>query len=185
MKRYAPLVLALFASVTILFACGYAGTPPNERQVSVSISPKSVTLGAGATQQFAATVKNTSNAAVTWQVNGVAGGGSATGTISSSGFYAAPAAPPASSVTVTAVSVADATASGAATVGFKSAPLNITLAPASASVPENGAQFFTATISGAGSNSVQLTWSVNGVANGNAANGTISANGSATALYAA
>src|SRR5256884_5453723 len=38
--------------------------------VSVTISPTSATVAAGGTQQFSAVVQNTSNTAVTWQVNG-------------------------------------------------------------------------------------------------------------------
>src|SRR5205807_6353593 len=55
--------------------------------VSVTISPTSATVAAGGTQQFSATVQNTSNTAVTWQVNGVTGGNATVGTISSAGLY--------------------------------------------------------------------------------------------------
>src|SRR5207237_3693983 len=50
--------------------------------VRVTISPVSATVGAGGTQQFTATVQNTSNTAVTWQVSGVSGGNATVGTIS-------------------------------------------------------------------------------------------------------
>jgi hypothetical protein len=177
------LALALLVSLTLLFACGYAGTPPNERQVKVSISPKTVTLGAGATQQFTATVSNTSNTAVIWQVNGITGGGPVTGTLSTAGLYTAPTTTPASSVTVTAVSVADSSVNASATVSFQSSPVTITLTPTSASVPESGVQQFTATISAA--TAIDLAWSVNGVAGGSAATGTITANSSTSAIYSA
>src|SRR5256885_6437188 len=62
--------------------------------VRVTISPVSATVGAGGTQQFTATVQNTSNTAVTWQVSGVSGGNATVGTISSSGLYTAPAVVP-------------------------------------------------------------------------------------------
>src|SRR5438094_904013 len=78
--------------------------------VSVTISPTSATVGAGGMQQFTATVTNTNNTAVTWQVNGVPGGNATAGTISSAGLYTAPAAVPSpATVTVRAVSQADAT----------------------------------------------------------------------------
>ena len=51
-------------------------------QVSVSISPSVVTLGTLATQSFTATVTGSTNTAVTWQVNGVSGGSSTNGVIS-------------------------------------------------------------------------------------------------------
>ena len=54
-------------------------------------------------QQFTATVTNTTDTAVTWQVNGVTGGNATVGTINSSGLYTAPAViPNPASVTITA-----------------------------------------------------------------------------------
>ncbi|SNT34672.1 Glycosyl hydrolases family 28 [Granulicella rosea] len=67
----------------------------------------------GQTTQFAATVSGSSNTAVTWQVNGVTGGATATGTISATGLYTAPAVLPApNTVTIAAVSQAYTTVSG-------------------------------------------------------------------------
>ena len=81
--------------------------------VSVSILPSTVTVKTGIAQPFVATVAGTSNAAVNWSVNGVAGGTPASGTISSAGIYTAPVSVPTPfSVTVAAVSVADGTKSG-------------------------------------------------------------------------
>src|SRR5207248_9392556 len=57
------------------------------------------------------------NTAVTWQVNGVTGGNATVGTISSAGLYTAPAAVQSTTtVTVTAVSQADAITSASAQV---------------------------------------------------------------------
>ena len=71
----------------------------------------------GGTQAFAATVENTSNTSVTWQVNGVTGGNSTVGTISTAGLYTSPLLVPASpTVTVTALSIVDNTRSGSAQV---------------------------------------------------------------------
>jgi len=57
---------------------------------------------------------------VTWQVNGVTGGNATVGTISSSGLYTAPGVVPnPATVTVTAVSQADATKSAAAQVTIR------------------------------------------------------------------
>jgi serine protease len=84
--------------------------------VTVSPSAASVTSGGG-TQTFTATVQNTSNTSVTWQVGGVTGGNATVGTISTSGLYTAPATVPSpSTVTVTAISNADNTRSGSAQV---------------------------------------------------------------------
>src|SRR5437764_13338825 len=105
--------------VTVLETVGCAGvsTTPTPISVSVTISPILATVAAGGTQQFSAVVQNTSNTAVTWQVNGVTGGNATVGTISSSGLYTAPGVVPnPATVTVTAVSQADATKSAAAQV---------------------------------------------------------------------
>jgi hypothetical protein len=68
---------------------------------------------------FTDTVTGTTNAAVNWEVNSVAGGSATTGTISASGVYTAPSQVPSpANVTVTVVLQSDATkfASAAVTV---------------------------------------------------------------------
>ena len=80
--------------------------------VTVTVSGAAQTR-LGTNTQFSAAVANTSNLAVTWQVNGVTGGSAATGTISSTGLYTAPASlPSGNSVTVGAVSQASPAVSG-------------------------------------------------------------------------
>ena len=72
------------------------------------------------TQQFTATVQNTSNKSVTWKVNGVTGGNSTVGTISASGSYRAPSSVPNPAVvTVSATSVVDPAKSASASVTVK------------------------------------------------------------------
>ena len=96
--------------------CGVVSKTQPPIPVNVTISPTSATVATGGTQQFTATV-NTSNTAVTWQVNGVTGGNATVGTISSSGLYTAPATVQSTTtVTVTAVSQADPTKSASAQV---------------------------------------------------------------------
>jgi hypothetical protein len=107
------------AGVCILgmFGCSGSSTTQTPVPVSITISPTSATVVAGSTQQFMATVQNTSNTAVTWQVNGVTGGNATVGTISSAGLYTAPAVVPSpATVTVTAVSQADPTKAASAPV---------------------------------------------------------------------
>jgi hypothetical protein len=76
-------------------------------------------------QTFGATVTGSSNTAVTWQVNGITGGSIITGVISTSGVYSAPHYISSSiipgggmptTVTITAMSQANAAAFGTATV---------------------------------------------------------------------
>ncbi len=79
--------------------------------ISVTVQPGSVSLTNSQTQQFTATVANTTNQSVTWTIS------PATGTITSTGAYTAPALiSSTASLKVTATSVADATKSGSATV---------------------------------------------------------------------
>jgi serine protease len=87
-------------------------------RVRLEVCPAAISVEVGSgTQAFTATVANTTDDSVTWMVNGVAGGSATLGTISSSGVYTAPAnAPPSSQVTITAVSSADQTVAGSATL---------------------------------------------------------------------
>jgi len=85
--------------------------------VRVSVSPISAVLSAGATQQFTAAVSGASNPSVTWSVNGMTGGDSTVGTISSSGLYTAPVSISSTQLFfVAAVNAADPTVAGTATV---------------------------------------------------------------------
>ena len=102
------------ASPQNVFKQGINITVSGTAGISVSVTPSSATVQINATQQFTATVSGTTNTSVTWSVDGVTGGNSTVGTISTSGLYTAPAA--AGTHTVTATSVADTTRSGSAQV---------------------------------------------------------------------
>ena len=130
-------VITLSLAISMTVACGGNGNsssgggnpppPPPPPIVAVSVFPSSATVAAGSHQQFTATVTNSSSTSVNWEVNGVVGGNTITGTISASGLYIAPLAPPAAGqVTITAVSQADATkfASAIVTPVFSNATLN-------------------------------------------------------------
>ena len=109
------------------------GTP------AVTVTPSTATVITGATLQF------TANKAVTWAVNGVAGGNAQSGYISTGGLYTAPAAVPSpATVTVQATTVATPPATGTATVTIHYR------APAVSSVTPNPltAGSFTLTING-------------------------------------
>ena len=122
-----------------LAACGGGGKPITGT-VSISLSPASATVAAGATQQFTAAVVGSDNTAVTWSVTEAAGG-----SVSASGLYTAPAA--AGGYHVVATSVADATksASAAVTVNAPAAPV---LTPSSVSLLTGATQQFTVTVAG-------------------------------------
>jgi len=81
--------------------------------VSVTVSPASASITSGATQQFTAAVRDTSNTAVTWSAS--------SGQISTAGLFTAPTVSAATAVTVTATSTADPTAKGSASISVSPA----------------------------------------------------------------
>jgi hypothetical protein len=159
----------------------------NEQIVAgVAVSPLSDSLHVSDTAQFTATVSGVSNTAVTWAVNGVPGGNSTMGTITSSGLYTAPAAVPNPNMfSVTATSVADPTLPGISSMTIYP-PHQLSVFPATASVlPGNKLifQYFTNIYFPITSSSYGqvVSWSVNSIAGGNSTVGTITQVGLYTA----
>ena len=117
MSRTNTVSLCL-AFVFALAGCSGFPVKPNNATVTVNVTAPSSTVSVFGTLQFAAQVTGSSNTAVTWQVNGTAGGSQSTGFISSSGLFVAPGSAPSQGdgtpipVTITAVSQASSTASG-------------------------------------------------------------------------
>ncbi|WP_306589643.1 right-handed parallel beta-helix repeat-containing protein [Geothrix sp. 21YS21S-4] len=150
--------------------------------VSVALTPTATTVASGGTASFTATVSNATNAAVTWKVDGIAGGNSTTGTVSGTGntvTYTAPTA--AGTHALVATSSADATKSASATITVQAPPVGVTLSPTTSSVAAGATLAFTATVSGS---TAGVTWTVDGVAGGNTTTGTIAGSGT-TATYTA
>ena len=97
------------ASVTV--------TAVTQTQVSVSVSPTTASVRVRTSRQFVATVQGSTNTAVTWKVNGIAGGNGTVGRISQSGDYTAPNQVPQSpTVQIAATAEADPTKSATANV---------------------------------------------------------------------
>jgi hypothetical protein len=166
-------------AVSGLAGCGGSGSDAPAAPITVSVSPSTASVGIGAAQAFTATVANSTNGGVTWQVGGVSGGNAILGTISNAGLYSAPAAVPSpAAVTITAVAAADTSKSGTATVTVF-APVTVAIEPTTATVSVSGTYQFAATASNASDPSV--SWAVNGVAGGNATLGTVSGAGVYTA----
>jgi hypothetical protein len=119
--------------------------PPASGNIQVSVTPNPVNVRAGSSQQFAVSVSGTTNTAVSWSVNNVAGGNSASGTITSSGNYTAPAAlPNPNTITVQATSAADSSASGSSNVTILNpTPILTSISPTSVNVGD-----FSLTITG-------------------------------------
>jgi hypothetical protein len=86
----------------------------------VTVHPAKASLTLTEQQQYTATVVNTTNHSVVWSVDGVRGGNSTVGTISTSGLYHPPAKR--STHTITAASVAQPTAKGSAKVWITDYP---------------------------------------------------------------
>lgn len=149
--------------------------------VSVSISPASASVQVGQSRQFSAVVSGTIFTGLSWLVNGVVGGNSAVGTISSSGFYTAPSSVPSVAVTVTAQSLAQSTAAARALVSITPAQavVSVSVSPASASLQVGRSQQFGAAVSGTSNTAVN--WLVNGTVGGNSIVGAITSSGNYTA----
>ena len=145
--------------------------------VSVSLTPGTASLGTGASQSFTATVSGTTNTAVAWAVDGISNGNSTVGTLTGSGntvTYTAPAS--SGSHTVAATSQADTTKGASAAVTIASTPtVSVSVTPGTASLATGATQSFSATVSG--STNTSVTWTVDGIANGNGTVGTISGTG--------
>jgi hypothetical protein len=133
-------VAVILSCVLISFcaACGSGGggsvapitVPPTVNAISsVSVAPATITLAPGESRQFSASVSGTGSYATTvkWTVNDIANGNTVVGTVSDSGLYATPYPSPVS-VTIKAVSTADPTKVGSATITLA--------APAVAAGPE-------------------------------------------------
>src|SRR5256885_6506956 len=113
------VIAGLVAGLLHLAGCGGGGSgdngatappppsppppPPPPASIDVSVTPAAASVQTGGTQTFTAAVTNTTNKAVTWRVNGITGGNTSVGTISTTGVYTAPATVPSPAiVTVTA-----------------------------------------------------------------------------------
>jgi serine protease len=102
-------------------AAGVMACSSTAPAIEVAVCPASASVQTGATQALSATLANTTDTAVTWQVNGIDGGNSVIGTVSSTGVYTAPASvPTGGSVTVTATSVADSGATASTQLAITS-----------------------------------------------------------------
>jgi hypothetical protein len=176
------VVSATSATTTAPASANSGKCPTGALSVAVAVTPATASVQIGGMQTFTAAVTNTSNTAVTWSVNGVAGGSATVGMISTAGVYTAPAsAPTPAMVTVSATSAADPTKSASAQVTITT-PISVSITPTTASVQTGMTQTFTATVKG--SPNTAVNWSVNGVAGGSAAVGMISTAGVYTAPMA-
>ena len=87
---------------------------------SVSISPATVTLTSSFTQQFTVSEQGATNDCWIWTVNGIVGGNAAVGTITNTGFYAAPTTPFSGTETITVTSCVNSALTASATLSLGS-----------------------------------------------------------------
>src|SRR2546422_425140 len=137
MRRFLSFVAPCVLSFVLAGCAGSTSSPP--AQVSITILPTSASVAVGQTQQFTASINGQPSSAVTWQVNAITGGNATAGTISTFGAYHAPNSVPTTStsgggsvaapVTVTAVSQANPSSSGSATVTVFAPNQNAELIP--------------------------------------------------------
>jgi Bacterial Ig-like domain (group 2) len=120
---------------------------------SIAVSPTTVTVLAGGTQQFNATVQGTvTNKSIAWSAS--------SGTISSAGVFTAAATPGAATITVT--SLADPTKTATATVNVTAPSVSsIAISPTTASIQTGANQQFSAAVQGTVTNKA-VTWSTSG-----------------------
>ncbi|HWF12656.1 MAG TPA: hypothetical protein VG272_02895 [Candidatus Acidoferrales bacterium] len=169
---FASLLLSLYFS-----SCGAVGSAP--APVTINVTPTSAQPFPGGNVQFQAAVENAASSAINWQVNLIPGGNAIVGTISSSGFYIAPATvpnPPAVTVTAALQSEPSLTASAIVTVQSLSAVQGpLTLSPKLFSITTS--QSIQLNVLTAGVNNTDVNWAVDGATNGNLTVGTISSSG--------
>ncbi|HTZ45974.1 MAG TPA: hypothetical protein VMH20_00175 [Verrucomicrobiae bacterium] len=130
----APSAIPSLATVTVTAVAAANGTTvassavtivsgSSTETVTITTSPTVAVVYTGTTQTFTANVTDSTNAAVTWQVNGIAGGNSSVGTISSPGVYLAPGSVPSpATVVINAVLQANPSVSGSYPVSIVTAP---------------------------------------------------------------
>ncbi len=111
---------ATSGSITVTAPLGNATSPSAFTVISITgslaVTPASALVLPSRTQQFAATLNGSSTTSVTWAVNGVPGGDTAIGTVSTSGLYTAPSTQALmTAATITATHTVDPTLTASAT----------------------------------------------------------------------
>jgi len=121
--------------IAVTVPLGSAVSPRPFRIVgALAVTPLTATLGAGATQQFAANEGGGETTNVIWSVDGLVGGDTSVGTISSQGLYVAlTVIPSLRTVTITATTRDDASVGASAVVTLRP-PVPVFLAAASLGV---------------------------------------------------
>lgn len=158
MKRI--LVTCILLTMLVALAgCGGSSSEAAPPQTSITVSPASVSVVAGQTQQFTAAVSGGSNTAVTWSLLGTGCTGAACGTIDTKGLYTAPSPIPASATITVTASAGGTTSQGTAKITHL--PVAIAITPETVSLISAGTKQFTASVSNTPTGgSTAVTWTV-------------------------
>jgi hypothetical protein len=156
------------ASATVTITCSASG----------SLSPSAASVSLAKTQMFTASFCVASGTAILWDVNGIASGNAGLGTIvptgpgSNTALYTAPADLPASNPLTVHATIGSGpdqlTASAVITVASN---VSVTVSPPIATVATSQSLSLSAAV--VNSTDQSVTWSVNGIPNGNPASGQI------------
>jgi hypothetical protein len=139
---------------------------------TLSVSPSTATIALSATEQFTATAQGLSAPVFSWSVDDAAGGSNTVGIISTAGLYSAPATPGTHTISASVANTPGSASAAVTVIGFA-------VTPSTAIINPSATQPFAAAVQG--STETTFTWSVDGVAGGNATTGTISTSGLYTA----
>jgi len=181
-------VAVFLGMVFTVCGCGGLSSPLAANQtaqgIEITVTPASTAVPVSGTKKFSASVANTSNPAVIWQVNGTTGGESTHGTIDTTGLYRAPASIPSpATVIIAAISQAQPTkmALAQAVISTPSAAIVVAISPISASVRAGHTQPLTATLQNDAQNK-GVTWTLSGAGCSSTACGTLSSSSSASGV---
>src|ERR1700722_2228261 len=178
------LFVALFLGIGFIsWGCASVGSPFATTQtaqgVKVSVTPASASVPVSGTKKFTASVVNTSDPTVTWQVNGTTGGEPTHGTIDATGLYTAPLLIPSpATVTITAVLQVEPTKIATAQAVINQA-LTVAVSPSNIPVQVGHAQTLIATLQYDYQNK-GVTWTLTGAGCSGSACGSLSTTTSAT-----
>src|SRR5438309_7936406 len=129
----------------------------------ITLSPANASVVAGDSMQFTAVVQS-GPPAVIWKVNNVPGEAANVGTITSSGFYTAPALIANSLVvTITARLETDASIFGSTSLTIIAPAPSLSISPTTANVPTGQTLQFSASVQ---NSNASVIWQVNGVKDG-------------------
>lgn len=133
-----------------------ASVPVALNPTMVSLTPSSISLWQGTSQQFTAAVSGNTNLSVVFAVDGVVGGNATVGTVSTGGLYTAPVSGMGSH-TLTATSVGDPGVVGSSIITVLQ-PVSVVPSPGSVSMDHGATVVFTAVVTGS-TGDTSVTWS--------------------------